>query len=213
MHKRLLAISLLLMIAGISRTLAGETPQAPETKRVAVVFIQQVFKDYQYAKDSEAAIKAKFEQDQQKIEQEIARIQEQEKALQNNPLIRPDSAQGRKAMLDLEGARIEVRSMQEDFSNRVRKEEAAFWQNMYAAFQRACKIYAEHFGYDVIIASPDPTISEEAIKASDPMAIQQEILMRRIQFVSDRANITKPITDLMNNRYKQYQKDPQKNPL
>ncbi len=195
--------------------LAGEAaaPQAPETKRIGVVFIQQVFKNYDYAKDTEEKMKTTFMPEQQKVEAEVMRIQEMERSLQNNPLKPANSPAWRKSMMEIETAKVEVQAMQEEFARKFREEEAAFWQNMYNAFQRACKILAEYYQYDIIIAAPDPALSEEVMKAMDPMAVQQEILMRRIQYVNDRANLTKSITDLLNHRYKQYQQDPQKNPL
>jgi Skp family chaperone for outer membrane proteins len=192
---------------------AGEQPQAPEVKRIGIVYIQQVFKNYRYATDTEERIKATFQPEQQRIEAEIARVQELERGLQNNPLMAPGSAQWRKKMMEIEAAKLEVQSMQEDFGNRVRQEEAAFWMNMYNAFQRACKILGDYYQYDIIMAAPDPALSEDAVKAQDPMAIQQEILMRRIQYASERANLTPSITELLNARYQQHLQNPQANPL
>ncbi len=203
-----------MVLAGWTAGHAGEAAaQAPETKRIGIVFIQQVFQNYQYAKDTEERIRTTFQPEQTRIEDEIKRIQELERALQNNPLKPPGGAPWRKSMMEIEAAKVEVQAMQEDFGSRVRDEEAGFWMNMYNAFQRSCKILAEYYNYDIIIAAPDPTLSEEAVKAMDPMAIQQEILMRRVQYVHDRANLTKSITDLLNHRYQQYQADPQNNPL
>ncbi len=202
-----------LVLAGWHAAMSGEAPQAPETKRIGIVFIQQVFKNYNYAKDTEERIRNAFQPEQQRIEEEMKRIQELERSLQNNPLKPPGSAAWRKSMMEIEAAKVELQAMQEDFGKRVRDEEAAFWMNMYNAFQRSCKILAEYYQYDIIIAAPDPALSEEALKAMDPMAIQQEILMRRVQYVHDRANLTKSITDLLNHRYTQHVQDPQKNPL
>ncbi len=193
---------------------SGEAaPQAPETKRIGVVFMQQVFQNYQYAKDTQERMKTTYMPEQQKIEAEVQRIMEMERSLQNNPLKPQGTPAWRKSMMEIESAKVEVQSMQEEFASKARKEEAAFWQNMYGAFQRACRILAEYYQYDIIIASPEPTLSEEAIKSEDPNAIQQEIIMRRIQYVNDRANLTKSITDLLNHRYQQYLQDPQKNSL
>jgi hypothetical protein len=71
----------------------------------------------------------------------------------------------------------------------------------------------DHYKYDIIMAAPDPALSEEAVKAQDPMAIQQEILMRRIQYASEQANLTPSITELLNARYDQHLQDPQRNAL
>ena len=192
---------------------AGEAPQAPETRRIGVVLIQQVFKSYNYAKDTEERIKAAFQPEQQHIEEMIREIQELERSLQNNPLKPPGSQLWRKEMMTIETKKVDIQAMQEDFGRRVRNEEAAFWMNMYNAFQRACKVIGDYYQYDIIIAAPDPILSEEAIKAQDPMAIQQEILMRRIQYINDRANLTKTIIDLLNQNYQKHLQDPQKNPL
>ena len=207
MHK---ATMVLVAVAVAAGAVAGEAaPQAPETRRIGVVFIQQVFQNYQYARDTETQLKAKFQPDQQKIEAEIQRLQEMERNLQNNPILAPQTPAWRKKMMEIETVRVEIQAMQEDFAKRVREEEAAFWQNLYKAFQNACKIIAEYYQYDIIIATPDTALSEESLRTSDPMAIQQEILMRRIQYVNDRANLTKSITDLLNHRYQQYQQNPQ----
>jgi Skp family chaperone for outer membrane proteins len=197
---------------GMLPALAGEQ-QAPEVKRIGVVYIQQVFENYKYATDTEARIKATFTPEQSRIEAEIARVQEMERGLQNNPLMAPGSAQWRKKMMEIEAAKLEIQSMQEDFGMRVKNEEAAFWMNMYNAFQRECKILGDYYKYDIIMATPDPALSEEAVKAQDPMAIQQEILMRRVQYSSEQANLTPSITELLNARYAQHLQDPQRNPL
>ena len=205
-------IALAIVSSGV--IFAGEAAQqAPETKRIGVVFITQVFQNYDYAKATEERLKTSFLPDQQKLEAEVGRIQEMERSLQNNPLKPNGSPAWRKSMMEIESAKVEAQGMQEDFARRFREEEAAFWQNMYNAFQRACKILAEYYNYDIIIAAPDPALSEEVIKSNDPMAVQHEILMRRIQYVNDRANLTKSITDLLNHRYQQYLQDPQKNTL
>ena len=207
------AVAVLALAAlSVGSVFAGEAPQAPETRRIGIVFIQQVFKNYQYAKDTEDRIKAAFQPEQQRIEDEIKRIQDMERALQNDPLKPAGSQQWRKRMMEIENLKVDVQAMQEDFGKRVRNEEAAFWMHMYNAFQRSCLIIADYYKYDVIVAAPDPTLSEEAVKAMDPMAIQQEILMRRIQYVNDRANLTKAITDLLNQRYQKHLQDPN-NPL
>jgi Skp family chaperone for outer membrane proteins len=210
---RRVPVRLALAFLVMSSLSAGDAPQAPETKRIGIVFMQQVFKNYNYAKDTEERIKQAFTPEQNRIEDEMKRLGELERSLQNNPLKPPGSAQWRKAMMEIEAGKVEVQSMQEDFGKRVKTEEAAFWVNVYNAFQRACKILAEYYQYDMIIAAPDPAISEDAIKAQDPMAIQQEILLRRLQYVHDRANLTGAITELLNQRYVKYQQDPQKNPL
>ncbi|MDR0362065.1 MAG: OmpH family outer membrane protein [Planctomycetota bacterium] len=200
-------------VAAIGAARAGEQVQVPETRRIGVVFIQQVFQNYAYAKDTEERLRTTFMPDQQRIEAEIAGVQEMERALQNNPMSPAGSAQWRKRMMEIETKKVEVQAMQEDFGKRVRDEEAVFWRNMYEAFQRSCRILADYYKYDIIIAAPDPALSEEALQAMDPMAIQQEILMRRIQYVNDGANLTKSITDLLNHRYQQHLQDPQRNPL
>lgn len=214
MFKRVMcSILAVAFVIGAAAAVAGEAAQAPETKRIGIVFIQQVFQNYQYAKDSEERLRTTFQPDQQNIESAINRVQEAERALQNNPLKPQGGAPWRKEMMEIESQKVEIQAMQEDFAQRVRNEEASLWINMYNAFQRACRILAEYYQYDIIIASPDPAISEDAARAMDPMAIQQEVLMRRVQYVHDRANLTKSITDLLNHRYQQHLADPQNNPL
>ena len=208
----LVCLGLALSLAA-GRAQAGEAQQAPETKRIGVVFIQQVFENYNYAKDTQERMKTSYLPEQQRIEEEMRQIQELERALQNNPLKPPGSPPWRKEMMAIEGRKVEVQASQEEFARKVSEEEAAFWQSVYAAFQRACKIIAEYYQYDIIIATPNVNLSEDALKSSNPMAIQQEILMRRIQYVHDRANLTKSITDLLNHRYQQHLQDPQKNQL
>jgi Outer membrane protein len=201
------------LVSGCLSAAAGEAAAAPKTERIGVVYIQQVFKNYNFAKDTEERIKQKYQPEQAQIEAEIARIMEMDRALQNNPLKAPQSPAWRKSMMEIEAAKVEVQSNQEEFARRVREEEAAFWVNMYNAFQRACKVLAEYYAYDVIIAAPDPILSEEAVKAMDPMAIQQEILMRRVQYVGDKANLTSSITELLNHNYTKHLQNPTANPL
>ena len=129
------------LLCQASALTAGEAPtQAPETRRIGVVFIQQVFKNYKYAKDTEERIKSAFQPEQTRIEAEIARVQEMEQALQTDPLKPQGSPQWRRKMMEIEAAKVEVQAMQEEFGKQVRAEESAFWVNMYNAFQRSCKV-------------------------------------------------------------------------
>lgn len=207
-------LAVVFAVAGCAASgFAGEAAQAPKTERIGIVYIQQVFKNYNYARDTEERIKTKYQPEQQHIESLITQVQNKERALSNDPLKVPGTPIWRKAMMEIEGEKVEIQAMQEEFGKKVREEEAAFWMNMYNAFQRSCKVLAEYYNYDVIIATPDPALSEEAIGAMDPMAIQQEILMRRVQYVHDRANLTSSITELLNHNYTKYLQNPTANPL
>ena len=136
-----------------------------------------------------------------------------ERDLQNNQAMPPGSPQWRKRMMEIETAKLEVQTMQGDFGSRVRQEEVTAWKNMYDAFQRACQLLGGYYEYDIIMTAPDPALSEGATQAQDPMAIQQEFLMRRIQYASVRANLTPTVLELLNARYAQHLQDPQRNAL
>lgn len=212
--RKLLYVALgLALNAALGAALAGEAPQWPETKRIGVVFFEQVFKNYQYAKDTEERLRTSYQPEEQKLEAEANRIQEMERALQNNPLKPQGSPAWRKSMMEIESAKVEAQSFQEEYVRRFREENAVFWQNMFVAFQRACRVVAEYYKFDMIVTAPDPGLSEEGTKAMDPVAVQQEFLMRNVQYVNERANLTKSVIDVMNHRYQQYLQDPNKNPL
>lgn len=210
---RLRFFAAVLALAVVVQVAAAGEYQAPETRRIGIVFIEQVFKNYRYAVDTQERIRAALDPENLRIEEEIRRIQEMERSLQNNPLKPPGSQLWRKGMMEIESAKVDLQTMQEDFGKRLRSEEAAYLMSMYTAFQRACKIIGDHYQFDIIIAAPDPALSEDAVKAMDPVAFNQEILMRRVQYANDRANITPTIIQLMNQRYQLHVQDPQKNPL
>ncbi len=209
---RMLCAALLFTVLS-SAADAGQRQQAPEVKRIGIVYIEQVFKNYKYFTDADARLKATFQPEQARFEAEVARVQEMERNLQNDSAMPPGSPQWRMKMMEIETAKLQVQTMQGDFGSRVRKEETAIWLNMYDAFQRACKLLGDYYEYDIIMTAPDPALSEGALQAEDPMAVQQEFLMRRIQYSSTRANLTPTIIELLNARYAQYLQDPQRNTL
>lgn len=198
---------------GLGAAAAGEAQQWPETKRIGVVYFENVFTNYNYAKDTDERLNQTYQPERQKIQDEIQRIQEQERSLQNNPLKPQGSPAWRKSMMEIETAKVELQANSEEFVRRFSEENSALVNTMFGAMQRACRVVAEYYKFDIIIIAPDPNLSENSVKALDPMAIQQEILVRSIQYVSERANLTKQVTDVMNHRYQQYQQDPNKNPL
>lgn len=204
--------ALALAVIGASAVAAGEA-QAPETKRIGVVFVDQVFENYNYAKDTQERVKTTFEPERLRIEEEAKRIQQLERELQNNPLKPPGSAPWRRSMVEIETAKVEIQAMQEDFVKRIQEEQTALVLNVYNALQRACKALGEHYDYDLIITSPSASIpAAEALESLNPLVLQQELMSRNIQFVNDRANLTMSIIMLLNNRYQLHLQDPQKNP-
>ncbi len=199
-------------VAG-GRVAAGEPARAPETRRIGIVFFEQVIKNYKYAQDMEERMRATYTPEQERIEAEIGRIQELERGLQNNPLKPQGGAPWRKSMMEIESAKLEVQAMQEEFARRASEDEAAFWQAVYTAFQRACRTMAEHYQYDIIFSSPDMELPEPVLNSKNPMVIQEQIMLRRVQYVSVPANLTKAVTDLLNYNYQQHLQNPQTNPL
>ena len=70
-----------------------------------------------------------------------------------------------------------------------------------AEFQKALQEYATRRGYDAVITAPDTDLSKESEDSDSPVAVQNEILLRHVQFIGPACDISRDIVDLMNAYY------------
>lgn len=195
--KRIVGIALLIACIG-STVSAGE-----ESRRllVGVVRIQQIFKDFKYAQDMEKSIRVEFE----KEEKEIKSLEEQMKTkmedLQNDPLIRPGGTKFKLGRLEIERLKVLRDDKVAKFRQDTAKRMAEFYREIYKRFRVAVNKYADHYKYDLIITAPDPELSDGTDAGNNPQAVQNEILLRRVQYVGSSTDVTKPVIELMNRIY------------
>lgn len=203
MRFKLAIVMCLVLNAG--GVVAGEaTATSKHVPKIGVVRIQALFKGYKYAKDQQESIKNEF----QKVEKELNALKKQMddkmKALRDDALIRPRSTRWQLEMLEIQRLKIEYEDKVEKFKKSARKREAEFWRGVYMYFRRAVKEYGDHYGYDLIITAPDTELSPET--TDSPVAIQNEILLRRVQYIGKTVDLTDPILTHMNNKYDKWKK-------
>jgi len=195
--KRMLA--LVGLVLALSFGQAGEAAVAPA--KIGVVRIQNVFKDFQYAKDQEAAIKAEFKKDEDGMTALKQQMEEKKKHLQADPLIGPGSKKFKLEALELRKLEVELEDKVDEFKKASRKRMAEFYRSIYEKFQKAVADVAARRGLDLVITAPDTDLSKEAEESDSPVAIQQEILLRHVQFIGPSCDITKEVLDQMNAQY------------
>jgi Skp family chaperone for outer membrane proteins len=183
---------------------AGEPAAAPAAggpTKVGVVRIQQIFKDFQYAKDQESLIKAEFKKSEDAITALKDQIDEKRKHVQNDPLIGPGTKKYKLEVLKIEEMKVELEDKLEEFRKERFKRMAEFYRSIYERFQKAIADYATRRGFDLVVTAPDTDLSKEAEESDSPVAIQNEILLRHVQFIGPACDITRDIVDLMNAMY------------
>jgi len=180
---------------------AEAAPVAPAPSRLGVVRIQQIFKDFQYARDQETAIKEEFKKAEAEIENLKKQIKEKTDALRTDPLTGPGSKRFKLGMLKIKELEVELEDKTEEFAKMRRRRMAEFYRSVYEKFQKAVQDYAAKQGLDVVITAPDTALSEESSESDSPIAIQNEILLRHVQYIGQACDITKQVIDLMNANY------------
>lgn len=210
MKFRLAILMCLALSSGVS--FAGEVAAKPKrVPKIGVVRIQTLFKGYKYALEQQELIKTEFQAIQKELEGLRKQMEEKDKALQGNPLIRRKSTKWYLEMLEIQRLKIKYDDKVAKSKKAARKREAEFWRGVYMYFRRAVKEYGDHYGYDLIVTSPDPELSDDT--ADSPVAVQNEILLRRVQYIGKTVDLTDSILKHMNNKYEKWKKSGHKTEL
>jgi len=182
--------------------------------RIGVVRVQDVFKDFQYARDQEQKIKDEFTKQKEQIEALKNQIDEKTQHLRHDPLIRPGSKKFLLERLEIQRLEIELEDMRKQFEQEVRKRMAEFYRSIYDQFRTVVLAVGEKYQYDLIITAPSPDLSKEGEGADNPEAIRTEILLRRVQYIGKRqgVDITDFVVQQMNDRYAKMKKAGTVNP-
>ncbi|MBN2711223.1 MAG: OmpH family outer membrane protein [Planctomycetes bacterium] len=197
MKKILVAVAAFAFLSQVSFAAEG---QAPVAQKIGVIKIEQVFKEYKFAKEMETSIKKEFENDEKEMKDLDAQIRDKMDKLRNNPLIRPGGKSFKLGMLEIERLKIELDDKRATFKKESGKRMAESYKAIYEDFRLAVTNFAKHNKFDLVITAPDPELGTEDDSAN-PQAIINEIVLRRVQFVSENVDITKYIVDYMNQIY------------
>lgn len=185
---------------------AGEKKDRPNPL-IGVVQIQKIFDEYAYAEDMEDTIKGEAEQAQKEINDIKNQMKEKMDSLKHDPMIKPGGTQWKLGMLEIERMKVMLDDKQAKFRKDFDKRRAEFYRTIYGHFRKAVDIYAKYHKYDLIITAPNPELSPESEKADSPSAIQNEILLRRVQYIGATTDVSGPILQLMNDRYEKWKKN------
>jgi Skp family chaperone for outer membrane proteins len=198
---RFIACAALLALAGALPLRAGEGRPDYPLPRVGVVRIEAIFDQLDYIREQRQRLEQAYAQDQAEIKRLQETIEARVAELRDNPLITPQSLRFQKEKLKIDEMRLDLEDRMRRFSSEVSKDRAEFYKSVYQQFQRAVNSYAQHYQLDLVITAPNPELSSEVEEADNPDRIQQEILMRRVQYLSPRVDITPQIIQMMNEEY------------
>ncbi|MCX7935969.1 MAG: OmpH family outer membrane protein [Planctomycetota bacterium] len=152
-------------------------------------------------------MKEEFKKSEAEIENLKKQIKEKTDALRTDPLTGPGSKRFKLGMLKIKELEVELEDKTEEFAKMRRRRMAEFYRSVYEKFQKAVQEYAAKRGLDIVITAPDTELSEESSEADSPIAIQNEILLRHIQYIAPTCDITKDVINLMNANYAKTPKD------
>lgn len=175
---------------------------AGEGTAVAIVKIQDVLKNSEYAKVMETQIRAGFKAEEQEIADLQKLLRNEQEKLASDALTSPESYTYKDKVLQIERLKLKLRDRVENFTKQTRSKMSNFWRSVYADFQAAIKNIAQSGKYDLILTAPDVDLSNDASQQDIPEAVMSEIIQRRVQFVSPRIDITQQVIDTMNAIYR-----------
>ncbi len=178
------------------------TPAATDAGelQVGVVRIQQVFKRYEYAIKQEKAITESFKPEREQIKRMEADIRERVNKIRGSDMqmLPPDSPILQEKQLEIRILEVRLNNKLKQLQKLQRHRMAEFWRSVYTEFRKAVDAIATRHGYDLIITAPDADLSAESRDSSAPESIQNEILLRNIQYIGKRIDLTDAIVEYMN---------------
>lgn len=197
MRNDLRVLGVFVWLACLATTAHAQGVAAPPLK-VGIIRIQQVFQNYTFAIEQEKAIKEGFQQQQDEINALGEQIKKEKDALVADTTTDRNSAVWQEKILKIQILEVRLKDKLERFQKMSRHARAEYYRSIYADFRRAVDTIAKRDQFDIIITAPDTELSKEVLENDSPMAIQNEILMRQMQFISPRVDITQAVTDQMN---------------
>jgi len=195
----LLVAAAVVMMASVS--IRAEEAAAPRALRIGVVKIQDVFKEYKFAKEQEEKIKASFKGEEDSIAQLEKEIVGAQDKLSRDTLIERNSAAWKLQALEIQKKQITLDEKKQRFAKMTRQAMAEFYRSIYKDFRKVVDLYAKEYNFDLVITAPETDLSDDSERSDSPLAIQNEILLRRVQYISPSVDITKQIVASMNNMY------------
>ncbi len=191
-----------LLVAAVA-ILMSVSARAEEARalRIGVVKIQDVFKEYKFAKVQEEKIKASFKGEEDSIDQLEKEIRAAQDKLSRDTLIERNSAAWKLQALEIQKKQITLDEKKQRFAKMTRQAMAEFYRSIYKDFRKVVELYSKEYKFDLVITAPETELSDDSEKSDSPLAIQNEILMRRVQYISPSVDITKQIIASMNNMY------------
>lgn len=200
--RRTYAIGLAFFLLCNTLALAGEKAQ-PRKILIGVVRLQQIFEEYEGAKDMEGKIKATFEGDVAEIKKQEEALEKKKEELRSKVLLDPQSAAYQLAQLEIRRMSIVLQEKIKSYVRERQKARAEYFRSVYKLFRAQVKRFGEYHDYDLIITAPDPELSEMASDPkTPPEAVQNDILLRRVQFIGGKSiDITPVIVKMMNDAY------------
>lgn len=166
--------------------------------QVAVVRLQEVFRQSTYAKQMEAQIKASFAQEERAIEDQQKLLKSEQEKLASNALLDPNSYQYKEKVMKIQLMELKYRDMVQRFTSLSRSKMATYWKAVYADFQTAINRVASTGQFSVIMTTPDIDLPEQVEKTNSPEMMMTEILQRRVMYINPQVDVTDQVIKVMN---------------
>lgn len=177
---------------------------APKIPRIGIVKLQQVFERYDYAIAKQKEISAELKPEADKLRAMNEKLRQMQQDLRNSgSTIRPGSTLFKLKMLGIQKQKLELQSAGGKFEKLRREKMSNFFRTIYNHFRSAITAIGDHYKFDLVITASDAKLSADLEKpTASPDAIQSEITLRRVQYVSSAVDITDTIIRQMNATYK-----------
>ena len=187
--KRVLALAGLLLPAGLCLAQDGPPPSA----RVAVVDLARVFDGYKMTKDLEQQFEDRRRAIGDQAESRRRAVEKQLSALQAFDPASKDYAERRNELYQMEFEFKVWVTMEEQ---RLKDEHMAWLWRIYADVRREVARVAESRGIDVVL-----TYDELSADVPDSLSLRREILLKKVIYFNERADLTAEVLLGINDRY------------
>lgn len=174
---------------------AGANARAPRPHQVGLIDMAYVFNNYEKFKALQEAVQADLKTARERAQKSIDEIKKQTEILQSGQF-KSDSPDYKRIEQQIIRMQTELEAFGRVTQNENLKREAEIYRQVYLEVTDAIRVYAEHYGYTLIIRFDREALEE----AKDPQQILQR-MTRQVVYNRSEDDLTMAILNHLNRSY------------
>jgi outer membrane protein len=192
------ALLAVLLTATQTRGQAGAAPAAARSARphqIGLIDMAYVFNNYQKFKDLQESVKVGLQTTQDQAKKMVDAMNAKAEQIKSGE-IKKDSPEYRKIEAELISMQAQLEALGKVTQNENLRKEAEIYREIYLEVQKTIQIYADHYGYTLIMRFDRESVAE----ASDPQQVLQR-LTRQVVYHRGEDDLTMVILNQLNRQY------------